>query len=201
MRVAVLASGRGSNFQAILDASERGDLPNSKIKLLIVNRIEAYAIERAKKHNIPYYIIESKNKKRHNFDQEMLEILKSNQIEIVVLAGFMRILSKQFISEYKNKIINIHPSLLPKFPGANAHRDAIEAKAKISGCTVHFVDEGVDTGPIIMQESVSVDEDDDEHTLAEKILPIEHKIYPKVLDLITSNKIKIINGKVITETD
>ena len=131
----------------------------------------------------------------------MLEILKSNQIEIVVLAGFMRILSKQFISEYKNKIINIHPSLLPKFPGANAHRDAIEAKAKISGCTVHFVDEGVDTGPIIMQESVSVDEDDDEHTLAEKILPIEHKIYPKVLDLITSNKIKIINGKVITETD
>jgi len=201
MRVAVLASGRGSNFQSILDASERGDLPNSKIKLLIVNRIEAYAIERAKKHNIPYYIIESKNKKRHNFDQEMLEILKSNQIEIVVLAGFMRILSKQFISEYKNKIINIHPSLLPKFPGANAHRDAIEAKAKISGCTVHFVDEGVDTGPIIMQESVSVDEDDDEHTLAEKILPIEHKIYPKVLDLITSNKIKIINGKVITETD
>ena len=201
MRVAVLASGRGSNFQSILDASERGDLPNSKIKLLIVNRIEAYAIERAKKHNVPYYIIESKNKKRHNFDQEMLEILKSNQIEIVVLAGFMRILSKQFISEYKNKIINIHPSLLPKFPGANAHRDAIEAKAKISGCTVHFVDEGVDTGPIIMQESVSVDEDDDEHTLAEKILPIEHKIYPKVLDLITSNKIKIINGKVITETD
>ena len=201
MRVAVLASGRGSNFQSILDASERGDLPNSKIKLLIVNRIEAYAIERAKKHNIPYYIIESKNKKRHNFDQEMLEILKSNQIEIVVLAGFMRILSKQFISEYKNKIINIHPSLLPKFPGANAHRDAIEAKAKISGCTVHFVDEGVDTGPIIMQESVSVDEDDDEHTLAEKILPIEHKIYPKVLDLITCNKIKIINGKVITETD
>ena len=201
MRVAVLASGRGSNFQSILDASERGDLPNCEIKLLIVNRIEAYAIERAKKHNIPYYIVESKNKKRHNFDQEMIEILKSNQIEIVVLAGFMRILSKQFISEYKNKIINIHPSLLPKFPGANAHRDAIEAKAKISGCTVHFVDEGVDTGPIIMQESVSVDKDDDEHTLSEKILPIEHKMYPKVLDLITSNKIKIINGKVITETD
>ncbi len=201
MRVAVLASGRGSNFQSILDASERGKLPNCKIKLLIVNKKEAYAIERAKKHNVPYYIIESKNKKREEFDLEMLEILKSNKIEIVVLAGFMRILSKQFISEYKDKIINIHPSLLPKFPGAHAHRDAIKAKAKISGCTVHFVDEGVDTGPIIMQESVAVDIDDDEHTLSEKILPIEHKIYPKVLDLLTSNKLKIINGKVITETD
>ena len=201
MRVAVLASGRGSNFQSILDASERGELPNCKIKLLIVNKKEAYAVERAKKHNIPYYIVESKNKKREEFDFEMIEILKSNQIEIVVLAGFMRILSKQFISEYKDKIINIHPSLLPKFPGAHAHRDAIEAKVKISGCTVHFVDEGVDTGPIIMQESVSVDKNDDEHTLSEKILPIEHKIYPKVIDLITSNKIKIINGKVITETD
>ena len=201
MRVAVLASGRGSNFQSILDAYEMGKLPNCKIKLLIVNKKEAYAIERAKKHNVPYYIIESNNKKREEFDLEMLEILKSNQIEIVVLAGFMRILSKQFISEYKDKIINIHPSLLPKFPGVHAHRDAIEAKAKISGCTVHFVDEGVDTGPIIMQESVAVDIDDDEHTLSEKILPIEHKIYPKVLDLLTSNKLKIINGKVITETD
>ncbi len=201
MRVAVLASGRGSNFQSILDASERGKLPNCKIKLLIVNKKEAYAIEIAKNHNVPYYIIESDNKKREEFDLEMLEILKSNQIEIVVLAGFMRILSKQFISEYKDKIINIHPSLLPKFPGAHAQRDAIEAKAKISGCTVHFVDEGVDTGPIIMQKSVSVDKDDDEHTLSEKILPIEHKMYPKVLDLITSNKIKIINGKVITEAD
>ena len=201
MKVAVLASGRGSNFQSILDASERGKLPNCKIKLLIVNKKEAYAIKRAKKHNVPYYIIESKNKKRKEFDLEMLEILKSNQIEIVVLAGFMRILSKQFISEYKDKIINIHPSLLPKFPGPHAHRDAIKAKVKISGCTVHFVDEGVDTGPIIMQETVSVDKDDDERTLSEKILPIEHKMYPKVLDLITSNKIKIINGKVITETD
>ena len=201
MRVAVLASGRGSNFQSILDASERGKLPNCKVKLLIVNKKEAYAIERAKKHNVPYYIIESDNKKREEFDLEMLEILKSNQIEIVVLAGFMRILSKQFISEYKDKIINIHPSLLPKFPGAHAQRDAIEAKAKISGCTVHFVDEGVDTGPIIMQESVAVDKDDNEHTLSEKILPIEHKIYPKVLDLLTSNKLKIVNGKVITETD
>ena len=133
MRVAVLASGRGSNFQSILDASERGKLPNCKIKLLIVNKKEAYAIERAKKHNVPYYIIESDNKEREEFDLEMLEILKSNQIEIVVLAGFMRILSKQFISEYKDRIINIHPSLLPKFPGAHAHRDAIEAKAKISG--------------------------------------------------------------------
>ena len=109
---------------------KEGSCQIAKIKLLIVNKKEAYAIERAKNHNVPYYIIESDNKKREEFDLEMLKILKSNQIEIVVLAGFMRILSKQFISEYKDKIINIHPSLLPKFPGAHAHRDAIEAKGK-----------------------------------------------------------------------
>ena len=106
-----------------------------------------------------------------------------------------------FTSKFENKIINLHPSLLPAFTGLHAPRQALEYGAKYTGCTVHFVDEGVDTGPIIMQESVAVDIDDDEHTLSEKILPIEHKIYPIVLDLLTSNKIKIINGKVITETD
>ena len=196
MRVAVLASGRGSNFQSILDASEKGKLPNCKIKLLIVNKKEAYAIERAKNHNVPYYIIESDNKKREEFDLEMLKILKSNQIEIVVLAGFMRILSKQFISEYKDKIINIHPSLLPKFPGAHAQRDAIEAKAKISGCTVHFVDEGVDTGPIIIQEVVKISNNDTEKSLSKKILVKEHEIYPKAVELFAKKKISIKGRKV-----
>ena len=201
MRVAVLASGRGSNFQSIIDASRQNKLPNCEIGLLIVNRKEAYAVERAKEHNIPYNIIESKNKKREDFDHQMLEVLDKNKIEIVVLAGFMRILSKPFITKYKNRIINVHPSLLPAFPGAHAHRDVINSGAKKSGCTVHFVDEGIDTGPIIMQKAVAVDKDDDEETLAAKILPLEHQILPKALHLLTSKKLKINKGKVTIETD
>tara|TARA_Y100001980_G_C14425942_1_gene215677 strand:- start:89 stop:697 length:609 start_codon:yes stop_codon:yes gene_type:complete len=201
MRVAVLASGRGSNFQSIIDAASRGELPNCNIVLLISNKKEAYAIERAKKHKINYKIIESSNKKREEFDQAVLKVLKENDIEIVALAGFMRILSKTFIKEYRNKIINIHPSLLPSFPGANAHRDVINAGAKESGCTVHIVDEGIDTGPIIMQRSVTVDVNDDKDTLASKILPLEHQIFPKALHLLTSKKLEINKGKVTIKSD
>ena len=199
--MAVLASGNGSNFQAIIDASTRGELPNANIKLLIVNKKDAYAIKRAKKHNIPYYLIESKNKERDEFDLEILNILEKNEIEVVALAGFMRILSPNFVKEYRNRIINIHPSLLPLFPGAHAHRDAIESGAIKSGCTVHFVDEGIDTGPIILQESVSIDKEDTEETLAMKILPLEHKLFPKAIGLLTSQKIKINKGKVSIEAD
>ena len=201
MEIAVLASGNGSNFQAIIDASVRGELPNANIKLLIVNVKGAYAIERAKKHNIPYYLIESKNKERNKFDLEILNTLKENRIDIVVLAGFMRILSPHFVKEYRNKIINIHPSLLPLFPGAHAHRDAIQAGATESGCTVHFVDEGIDTGPIILQESVNIDKEDTEETLAMKVLPLEHRIFPKAIELLSSQKLKINKGKVSIETD
>ena len=201
MEIAILASGNGSNFQAIIDASVRGELPNANIKLLIVNQKGAYAIERAKKHNIPYYLIESKNKKRNKFDLEILSTLKENRIDIVVLAGFMRILSPHFVKEYRNKIINIHPSLLPLFPGAHAHRDAIQAGATKSGCTVHFVDEGIDTGPIILQESVNIDKEDTEETLAMKVLPLEHRIFPKAIELLSSQKLKINKGKVSIETD
>ena len=201
MRVAVLASGRGSNFQSIIDASKENKLPNCKIELLIVNKKQAYAVERAKKHNIAYKIIESENKKREDFDRQILEVLTKNKIEIVVLAGFMRILSKPFITKYKNRIINIHPSLLPLFPGANAHRDVIKSGAKESGCTVHFVDEGVDTGPIIMQKTVAVDKNDSEETLAAKILPLEHQIFPKALHLLTSKKLEIKEGKVTIRSD
>lgn len=201
MEIAVLASGNGSNFQAIIDASISGELPNVNIKLLVVNKKEAYAIERAKKHNIPYYLINSKNKERGEFDLEILNILKKNKIDIVVLAGFMRILSPNFVKQYPNKIINIHPSLLPLFPGAHAHRDAIESGATKSGCTVHFVDEGIDTGPIILQESVGIDKEDTEKTLAMKILPLEHKIFPKAIELLSSQKIKVNEGKVSIEAD
>ena len=125
------------------------------------------------------------------FDQSVLKILKENEIEVVVLAGFMRLLTPEFIESYRNKILNIHPSLLPLFPGAHAHRDAITHGAKISGCTAHFVDEGIDTGPIIMQRSVDIEDDETEETLSEKILPHEHEILPKVLQLLCSGKIII----------
>ena len=189
MEVAVLASGRGSNFQAIIDARNKGKLPNANIKLLIVNNEKAQAIEIAKKNNVRFYIVQSKNKKRKDFEIELLEILSRNAIEVIALAGFMRILSKHFVNEYKDKIINIHPSLLPKFPGVNAHREAIESGAKKSGCTVHFVDEGVDTGPIILQESIKIDKEDNKDSLAKKILPLEHKIYPIALELLCSQKL------------
>ena len=201
MRVAVLASGSGSNFQSIIDAGNRNELPNCRVELLVVNKSEAYAVERAIKHNIPYHIIESKNKKREDFDQEILEILAENKIDVVVLAGFMRILSKLFVNKYKNRIINIHPSLLPSFPGANAHRDVIRSGATVSGCTVHFVDEGVDSGPIIMQKSVTVNPNDNEKTLASKILPLEHIIIPKALHLLSSGKLEIKKGKVDIKSD
>ena len=131
----------------------------------------------------------------------MLEILHENRIDIIVLAGFMRILSTHFVNKYKNKIINIHPSLLPLFPGAHAHRETIKAGVSESGCTVHFVDDGVDTGPIIIQKSVTVNRNDTEETLANKILPLEHQIFPKALDLLTSQKLKINKGKVTIEAD
>ena len=201
MEVAILASGRGSNFQSMIDASKRGELPNANVKLLIVNNKEAYAIERAKNNNIPYYIVESENKKRTDFDLEMLEILNKNKIDIIVLAGFMRILSKQFVNKYKNKIINIHPSLLPLFPGAHAHRETIKAGVSESGCTVHFVDHGVDTGPVIMQKTVPINKNETEKTLAEKILPLEHQIFPIALNLLTSQKLRINEGKVTIEAD
>lgn len=196
MKVGVMASGRGSNFQAILNEHQKGNLPDVEITHLIVNKKEAQAIKVAKEYNIPYTIIESKGNTRTEFENKVEHIFKENTIEIIVLAGFMRILTPNFINAYKHKIINIHPSLLPAFPGAHAHRDAIAFGAKKSGCTVHFVDEGVDSGPIIMQASVNLEKGETENSLSTKILIEEHKIFPKSLQLLCSNKIAI-NGQYV----
>ena len=196
-----MASGRGSNFQAIIDAGLRGETPDIEISQLIVNKPEAYAIERAKKNNIPYEIIDSATMTREEFDKEAIKIFEKKEIEIIVLAGFMRILTPLFINKYKNKILNIHPSLLPAFPGAHAHRDAIAYGAKISGCTVHFVEEGVDSGPIIMQTSVEISKNETENSLSKKILFHEHKMLPKALQLLCSGKIVLSGRKVIIKPD
>lgn len=189
-----MASGRGSNFQALIDAAGSGETPDVELVHLIVNKKGAYAIQRAKKHGIEHTLITSDDKTRREFDQDVLGLLKKQNIEVIVLAGFMRILTPEFIDAYRNRILNIHPSLLPSFPGAHAHRDAIKYGVKISGCTVHLVDEGIDSGPIIMQTPVTVSEEETEESLANKILEYEHQMLPKALQLLCSGKI-IVNGR------
>ena len=201
MKVGVMASGRGSNFQAIIDAGVRGETPNVEIVHLIVNKKNAYAIERAKKHEIDFDIIESNTISREIFDQKAIDLFREKNIEVVVLAGFMRILSPKFIEAYRNKILNIHPSLLPAFPGAHAHRDTINYGAKISGCTAHLVDDGIDSGPIIMQESVVLEKGETEVSLSAKILVHEHEILPKALQLLCSDKLIITDRNVEIKTD
>ena len=189
-----MASGRGSNFQALIDAAESGETPDVELVHLIVNKKSAYAIQRAKKHGIEHTLITSDDKTRREFDQDVLGLLKKQNIEVIVLAGFMRILTPEFIDAYRNRILNIHPSLLPSFPGAHAHRDAIKYGVKVSGCTAHLVDEGIDSGPIIMQTPVTVSEEETEESLANKILEYEHQMLPKALQLLCSGKI-IVNGR------
>ena len=201
MRVGVMASGRGSNFQAIIDAVNNGEAPDVEIVRLVVNKPDAHAIKRAEKNNIKFDFVDSSAISREDFDKKTIEIMEEAKVELIVLAGFMRILSPLFVKKYKNKILNIHPSLLPSFPGANAHKDALNYGAKISGCTVHLVDENVDSGPIIMQASVEINENETEETLSEKILFHEHKLLPKALQLMCSNRLTIEGRKVIINTD
>jgi phosphoribosylglycinamide formyltransferase-1 len=197
MRVAVFASGSGTNLQAIIDA----DIQTIEIAVVFTNNPDAYAIERAKKHNIQVEIIENKNyKTREEYEKHIIEVLDPYKLNLIVLAGFMRILSTVFVRAYKNKIVNIHPALLPSFPGINAGRQALEYGVKYTGVTVHFVDEGVDTGPIILQSVVEIEDEDTEDTLLEKIHEVEHRIYPKAIELISSGEIEVIGRRVIKKS-
>lgn len=199
MKIGVLVSGRGSNLQALIDSIQEGKV-NSKIAVVISNRKEAPALERAKKAAIPTRILLSQpGENRENYNQKLAGVLQNYQVDLVVLAGFMRILSPQMISSYPHRIINIHPSLLPAFPGLDAQKQALEAGVRTSGCTVHFVDEGCDTGPVILQKEVPVKPDDTVETLSARILVEEHKLLPKVVDLLARNKVKITGHKVEIE--
>ena len=197
MRVAVFASGSGTNLQAIIDA----DIQTIEIAVVFTNNPDAYAIERAKKHNIQVEIIDHKNyKTREEYEKHIIKVLGPYKLNLIVLAGFMRILSTVFVRAYKNKIVNIHPALLPSFPGINAVRQALEYGVKYTGVTVHFVDEGVDTGPIILQSVVEIEDEDTEDTLLEKIHEVEHRIYPKAIELISSGEIEVIGRRVIKKS-
>lgn len=189
VKVAVLASGNGSNFQNLVEKSQG---KNYLIKLLIVDKEDAYAIKRAKNLNIPCYIVIPKNfSNKSDYEKKIIEILKENRIELIALAGYMRIISLVLLKAYENKIINIHPSYLPNFPGKESIKDAFEEKTKNTGVTIHYVDEGIDSGKIIYQEKIKIEKNWDLKKLEEEIHKIEHKIYPIVLSKFGDKNYKI----------
>lgn len=195
-RLAVLASGRGTNLQALIEACQKGEM-SARIAVVISDKKEAKALQRAEANGIPsVFVNPSDYKSKQEFEKAVLEIIKKYDCNLICLAGFMRILSPFFINNVGKKIINIHPSLLPAFPGLAAQKQALEYGVKYSGCTVHFVDEGVDSGPIILQAVVPVYDTDTEEALTQRILEEEHKIYPLAVKLITQGRIKVEGRKV-----
>jgi len=195
-KIGVLVSGSGTNLQSIIDNIEKG-LLDADIRVIISSNPDAYALKRAKRRNIPAKIIEHEDfKKREEFDREMIDILRSYSVELVVMAGFMRILSPFFLKAFPMRIVNIHPALLPSFSGLHGQQKAFRYGVKFSGCTVHFVDEGVDTGPIIIQAVVHVRDDDTEETLAARILKEEHRIYSQAIQLYAEGKLEVVGRRV-----
>ena len=201
-RLGILISGRGSNMTAILKAVQSGKI-NAIPAVVISNKPDAPGLKTARSFGVPTSVIQSKtfHGTRDEYDHLIIAELKKHGVGprngIICLAGFMRILGEKFINEYKNKILNIHPALLPAFPGMDAQKQAIKYGVKVSGCTVHFVDSGVDTGPILLQSTVLVNSDDTAKTLSEKILREEHKLYPKAIQMLASKKIRIYKKRII----
>lgn len=196
MRIAVFCSGSGTNLQAIIDAGKRGDI-KAEIALVVSDAPTCFALKRAEKAGIKTLVVEGKDfNSKKEFEAEILKVLKKEKIDLIALAGYMRLLSADFIREYKNKILNIHPALLPSFKGAHGIKDAFEYGVKITGPTVHFVTEDMDAGPVILQTAVKVMEDDTEATLAEAIHKEEHKLYPRAIQLFVEGRLKIEGSKV-----
>ena len=191
IRLVVLISGNGSNLQAIIDDIANNNLP-AQVVAVISNKADAYGLERAKKAGIEQRVLSHKNyKSREQFDVALKDLIDSFQPDLVILAGFMRILSNEFVNHYLQKMMNIHPSLLPKHKGLNTHQRAIDAGDKEHGCSVHFVTPELDDGPVILQASVTVEKNDTEETLAARVHEQEHKIYPEAIRLFAENKIKL----------
>lgn len=192
-QIVVLVSGRGSNLQALIDAIQDGHL-NSQVKMVISNKEGVLALERAQKVGISTLVVESKAKSKDQFQDELLAAVMEQNPDLIILAGFMRLLSPAFIQRYKNKIINIHPALLPAFPGLHAQKQALEAGVKVTGCTVHYVDEGCDSGPIILQRTEEILDTDDEETLSSRLLHKEHDTLVEAVKLIEENKV-VLQGR------
>ncbi|OGP35694.1 MAG: phosphoribosylglycinamide formyltransferase [Deltaproteobacteria bacterium GWC2_65_14] len=197
--IAVLISGSGSNLQAIIDASERGEIP-CRVALVVSNKEDAYGLVRAATHGIPTEVVRHRDfPTRESFDARLVETIRANGAELVCLAGFMRILTPVFVGAFPNRILNIHPALLPSFPGTHGPKQALEYGVRFSGCTVHYLDEGVDTGPVVVQAVVPVYDDDTEESLAARILVQEHRIYPMAIRLHLQGKLRIEGRRVTIE--
>ena len=195
MRAVILISGNGSNLQSLIDNAKKIDL---EICSVISNKEDAFGLKRAERANISTNFVDpNRFESREDFDKQLIAIIDELDIGLIILAGYMRILSSDFINHFAGKILNIHPSLLPKFPGLNSHRKAIDAKEKYHGATVHFVTEELDGGPIINQEIVEIDPIDTEHSLAQKVLEKEHILYPRVIHWYTQNRLKLINNNCV----
>ncbi len=196
-RLAVLISGSGTNLQAIIDSSESGDLP-VEVVCVISNKADAFGLERARKHGIAAIHLDHRSfSGRNEYDSALVNTLQEFNVDLVILAGFMRIVTPVLLDAFPNRVMNIHPALLPSFPGLDAQKQAIEYGAKLSGCTVHFVDAGTDTGPIILQTAVPILEDDTEESLAERIHHEEHKLYPAAIQLFAEGRLKVDGRRVI----
>ncbi len=195
-KVGILLSGRGSNFLALADAMERGEVP-AEVALVVSNREDAPGLAKARERGYRSICIPSRGKDRETFDREVVAELRRAGVEIVCLAGFMRLLSPWFVQQYRHRILNIHPSLLPAFPGLEAQRQAWEWGVKVSGCTVHFVDEELDHGPIIVQRAVEVLESDTPETLAHRILEQEHRAYPEALRIVCEGRFEIAGRRCV----
>jgi phosphoribosylglycinamide formyltransferase 1 len=196
-RIGVLLSGRGSNFEALAEGVSAGRIPNAEIAIVISNQPDALGLKKAEARGIPARMIPSKGLQREAYDRQVAAVLQEHKVDLICLAGYMRLLSPYFVATFPRKILNIHPSLLPSFPGLEAQKQALEHGVKFAGCTVHFVDENLDAGPIVLQSVVPVLDTDDEASLSERILKEEHRIYSEAARIILEGKYKIEGRRVL----
>jgi phosphoribosylglycinamide formyltransferase-1 len=200
MNVGILISGRGSNMTALADAVAGGRVPGARIVLVVSDRARAAGLEAAREKGIETAVVERRGRTREEHEREIIEALKARGVGLVCLAGYMRLLSPCFVEEFRGRLLNIHPSLLPAFPGLDAQRQAVEHGVRVSGCTVHFVDETLDGGPIVIQRTVPVFDTDTPDALAARILVEEHKAYPEALALVCSGEYEIVGRRVIQKS-
>jgi phosphoribosylglycinamide formyltransferase 1 len=196
-RIGVLLSGRGSNFEALAESISVGRISNAEIAIVLSNKPGAPGLELATSRGIPARAIPSKGLEREAYDRQVVAVLHEYKVDLICLAGYMRLLSPYFVAAFPQRIINIHPSLLPSFPGLESQKQALDYGVKFAGCTVHFVDENLDAGPIILQAVVPIHDTDDEHTLSERILKEEHRIYTEAVKIILEGNYKIAGRRVL----
>lgn len=196
-RIGVLLSGRGSNFEALADSVSAGRIPNAEIAMVISNQPDALGLKKAEARGILTRMIPSKGFEREAYDRQVVAVLQEYKVDLICLAGYMRLLSPYFVAAFPRKILNIHPSLLPSFPGLESQKQALDHGVKFAGCSVHFVDENLDAGPIILQAVVPVLDEDDEHALSERILKEEHRVYSEAVKFVLQGKYRIEGRRVL----